>query len=83
MENYYKITKDDAAFIGNFEYASGKAIDPFVGEQNDGSYLISEKMYALLKEHEKFSKIDFEKKELISKEQLDTKIQEEIIIEGK
>ncbi len=73
MENFYKITPAQAALIGKFNYSSFEAIDPFVGEQKDGSYLISEKCYLLLQEHTKMKLIDFTKCELVSKEQLDPK----------
>ena len=77
MERFYKITKSDADLIGYFEYSVNEAIDPFVGEQKDGSVLISEKMYLILKEHSKIKQIDFSTKELVEKDILDTK---EIII---
>lgn len=73
MEKFYKITKDQADLIGRFEYAQNKVIDPFVGEQNDGTYLVSEYMYELLKERDEIKKVDFSKCELITKEELDTK----------
>lgn len=73
MEKYYKITKEQAALIGKFEYATNQAIDPFVGEQKDGNYLVSEFMYELLKERSEIKKVDFTKCEKITKEELDTK----------
>lgn len=72
-EKFYKITKKEAELIGRFEYAPNQAIDPFVGEQEDGSYLVSETVYELLKDREEFKKVNFEGKETISKENLDTK----------
>ena len=73
MENFYKITKEEAEAIGRFEYAPNKAFDPFVSEQNDGSYIASEEMYILLKEKEEFKKIDWTGKKTIEKNSLDTK----------
>jgi hypothetical protein len=61
MENYYKITPAQAALIGKFNYSTFEAIDPFVGEQKDGSYLVSETVYNLLKERTEIKKVDFTK----------------------
>lgn len=66
MENYYKITPAQAALIGRFNYSSFEAIDPFVGEQKDGSYLVSETVYNLLKERTEIKKVDFTKLSLIN-----------------
>jgi len=65
MENYYKITKEQANLITYFEYAKNEAIDPFAGEQKDGTYLISESMYKLLKQNDNIKKVDFTKCPLI------------------
>ena len=73
MENFYKITKNQADLIGRFEYAPHQMLDPFVGEQEDGTYLISEKMYELLKNRDEIKQIDFSKCELIEKTKLKTK----------
>ena len=59
--NYYNITKAQANSIGYFEYAPNQAIDPFAGEQADGSCVISEKVYNLLKDHPKMKVVDFTK----------------------
>lgn len=61
MENYYKITKAQADLIGKFNYSSFEAVDPYVGEQKDGSYLVSETIYNLLKDRAEIKKIDFTK----------------------
>jgi len=74
MENFYKITKAEASLIGYFEYAQNKAFNPFVGEQVDGNYLISETMYDLLNGSDEFKKISFGGKTTITKGNLDTKI---------
>ena len=73
MEKFYKITKDQANTIGRFEYAPYQMLDPFVGEQEDGTYLISEAVYELLKNRDEIKKIDFSKCELIEKDKLKTK----------
>ena len=73
MERFYKITKAEAALIGKFEYAPNQAIDPFVGEQVDGSYLISGTMYNLLKDRAEIKQIDFSKKTPVAQDKLDTK----------
>ena len=73
MENFYKITKAEADLIGKFEYAPNQAVDPFCGEQVDGNYLISEKMYLILKDHPKLQNVDFSKKQLVGKDFLNTK----------
>lgn len=80
MENFYKITKSEATQIGYFEYASNQAIDAFAGEQKDGSYIISETVYQLLKDHPKFKEIDFNKKEKVSQENLQPKEEPLIIL---
>ena len=74
MENFYKITKAQAELIGQFEYAPNQMINPFVGEQVDGCYLVSEKCYELLKDHEKIKQVDFAKCEKLSEDNLNTKI---------
>lgn len=76
MENYYKITPAQAALIGRFNYSSFEAVDPFVGEQKDGSYLVSEKIYNLLKERVEIKKVDFTKLSLIdeTKAKADAKV---------
>lgn len=73
MENYYKITPEQAALIGKFEYAKNQAIDPFVGEQKDGTFLVSEQVYEMLKERSELKKVDFSKLTKVPKENLDTK----------
>lgn len=73
METFYKITKEQAALIGRFEYAPNQMVDPFVGEQKDGSYLVSELVYNMLKDRPEIKKVDFTKCEKISENQLDTK----------
>jgi len=73
MEKYYKITAEEAALIGKFEYAPNQVIDPFVGEQKDGTYLVSEKMYLILQHHPKIEAIDFGIKPKTDKEDLDPK----------
>ena len=73
MEKYYKITKDQANLLTRFSYAPNQDFDPFVGEQVDGSYLVSEKVYELLKNREEFQKVDFSVKTKIEYEKLNTK----------
>lgn len=73
MEKFYKITPEEANTIGRFDYDINRSFDPFCGEQIDGSYLVSEEMYNLLKEHENFKKVDFSKKELIEEKDLEFK----------
>lgn len=75
MENFYKITKAEADLMGRFEYATNQAIDPYCSEQTDGTFIISEKMYELLKGHPNLQKINFSKKRLIEKDNLQTKPQ--------
>ena len=45
MDRYYKLTPAQAALISKFNYSSFEAIDPFVGEQTDGYFLINHKLY--------------------------------------
>lgn len=73
MERFYKITKEQSNLIGRFDYDPNKQIDPYVGEQKDGTYLVSEFMYELLKDRTEINKVDFTKCEKITKEQIDIK----------
>lgn len=73
MGNFYKITKEEAEVIGMFIYSPGKAFDPFVSEQIDGTFIVEEKMYNLLKNHEKFSSVYWGDKMTIEEKDLDTK----------
>jgi len=59
METYYKITAAQATSIGKFNYSSFEAIDPFVGEQKDGTFLVSETIYNLLKDRPEIQRVDF------------------------
>ena len=71
MENFYKITKAQASLLGKIDYAKNERFDPFVNEQKDGTYLVSEKMVLLLKET--LSKVDFTKRPKITEAEKDTK----------
>lgn len=62
MENFYKITKAEADLLGRFEYERSKAFDPYCSEQKDGTYVVSETMYTILKNHPKFASVNFEAK---------------------
>ena len=73
MENFYKITKGEAELIGVILYEENKEFNPFVGEQTDGTFLISEKMYELLKNTEQFQRVNFSEKQKISSVNLDNK----------
>ena len=79
MKYYYKITKEQADNIGKFEYDKNKQIDPFVGQQIDGTYLISEKLANDLKGNKNLNQIDFSKCEIIDEE----KAKASIIIDEK
>jgi UDP-N-acetyl-D-mannosaminuronate dehydrogenase len=82
MEIFYKITKEQAELIGRFYYAKDKAFDPFVSEQKDGTYLLSEKMYLVLKDHANFKKINFDEIQKIDETKVDPKeIEEPGVIE--
>lgn len=70
--NYYKITKQQATLIGKIMYAKNKQFDPFVNEQKDGTYLVGEDMYALLKSQLDV-KVDFSKRPKITKVEIDSK----------
>lgn len=73
MENFYKITKEQAELIGKIQYGKWEMFDPFVGDQKDGYYLVDEKMYLLLKERPEFQKIDFTKQAKLEKSSIDLK----------
>lgn len=79
-ENYYKITKEDADILGRFEYAPNHLFDPYCSEQKDGTYLVSEKMYQILKENQKIVDLNIKDKSKVTDETKDTK---EIIIDDK
>ncbi len=68
--NYYKITPEQAKQIGAFEYAPNKRINPFVGEQEDGCFLIAESLYKEIQDNENLKGIDFAKLELLPQEKL-------------
>jgi hypothetical protein len=74
MSKFYKITKAQATLIGKFTYAEGQAVDPFVGEQVDGMYLVSETTYDLVKNNDKIKQVDFSKAEKIEDKDLNTKV---------
>lgn len=59
MENYYIITKHQAKKIGRIDYAKGKRFDPFVGEQTNGFYLVSEQLYEAIKTRPEFENVSF------------------------
>ena len=74
MENYYKITKAEADLLGRFEYEKNHAFDPYCSEQKDGTYLVSEKMYLILKDNDKFKLVNIKSKEKISDLEKDDKV---------
>lgn len=71
---FYKISKAIAEQIGKMEYAPGKAFDPFVNEQKDGTYLVSSEMFTILKDNPKFKEVDWTKLNQIEKIQIDSKV---------
>lgn len=70
--NYYKITKEQADLIGKIMYAEDRMFDPYVGEQKDGTYIVSEEMYQIMKDHTDFKKVDFSKKTPITENEVKT-----------
>jgi hypothetical protein len=74
MENYYKITKAEADLLGRFEYAPNMAFDPYCSEQKDGTYIVSETMYLILKNNDKFKTVNFESKTKVN----DTKVKADV-----
>lgn len=71
--NYYKITKEQANALKKITYAPGKMFDPFVNEQKDGTYLVSETMFNQLKNRVAFKAIDWTKLTKITAAQIDSK----------
>lgn len=71
---YYTITKAQADLLTRFEYEPGKIFDPYVAEQEDGTYLVDEVMYNVLKTHTNFTKVNFISVPKISVEQIKNKI---------
>lgn len=59
MENYYIITKHQAKQLGRIDYAKGKRFDPFVGEQTNGFYVVSEELYNEIKTRPEFENVSF------------------------
>ena len=73
MDNFYKITKEEADLIGRIMYSQCQMFDPYCGETEDGFYLIEDSVYELLKDREEFKKIDFLSKTKINKEDIQLK----------
>lgn len=71
---FYKVSEVQAEVIGRFEYSPNEYFDPFINEQTDNTYLISETMYQLLKDTEQFKKIDFSQLVTITIDQLSNKV---------
>ena len=69
-ELFYKITKAEADLLDRFEYAPYQAFDPYCSEQVDGSFIVSEEIQKLLKDHPKFKLINWAKTK-ITKEDVD------------
>lgn len=80
---FYKITKEQAELIGKFDFGKNQKFDPFVGEQKDGSFLVSEKMYTLLKEHGALKRVDFKGKTTVTKQSLDFEVKSAINLDSK
>jgi hypothetical protein len=74
MENFYKITKAEADLLGRFEYAPNMAFDPYCSEQKDGTYIVSETMYLILKNNDKFKSIAFEGKTKVDETKVKTDV---------
>lgn len=62
---YYKITKTIAELLGEFT-ANGINFSPFVREQTDGTYLVSEDIQEILKDTDQFKQINWDELEKIS-----------------
>ncbi len=56
---FYEITKVQADSIGIFEYDKNRYIDPYVREQINGTYLVSNVMVDFLVENELIKKVDW------------------------
>ncbi len=56
---FYKLTRKQAETIGKFQHGPNQFFDPFAGEQEDGSFVISEAIYKLLKATPQFKKVKF------------------------
>ena len=73
MEKFYSITPAQAALIGKFTFAENQAVDPFVNEQEDGNFLMSEDLYKKLKHLPEFKKFDWSGIAKIDKDKIKTK----------
>ena len=73
MDTFYKISKEDANKVGNFEYEVGYGFNPFCSEQVDGTYLVSVDLVEQLKNNENIKKVDWSQLEIIDETQINTK----------
>lgn len=62
---FYKISKEQANLVGEFSYGEIN-FSPFVREQKDGCYIVSEVMYQILKDTDQFKQINWDELEKIS-----------------
>lgn len=60
--------------IGKFNYSTNQSFDPFVNEQVDGTYLVSDTMYHLLKDTDQFKLVDFSQLTSITPDKITSKI---------
>ena len=73
MEYYYTITPEQADLITQFTYAENKQVNPYVGKQINGDFLVSKKVYEILKDTPKFKKIDWSTVPLVPENELNPK----------
>ena len=73
MNYFYKISPAEAKLIGVFFYMKNRMFDPYVGEQEDGSFLVSEESYNELKYTDHFKRVDFSNKVKVLQSDLNTK----------
>jgi hypothetical protein len=74
MEQFYKISKQEADQIGTFIFSDSVFINAHVGEQVDGSFIISKNCIDIIKNHERVVGINFDSKNTYTLDDLNFKL---------
>jgi hypothetical protein len=78
MELVYKITKQEAALIGEFVYDGDIRFTPYCQETEDECYIITEQTYLLVQNRNEIKRVNFAVKQLVD---IDTIIFKQINIQ--
>jgi len=65
MELVYKITKQEAALIGEFIYNGEIRFTPYCQETEDGCYIVTEQTYLIVQERDEIKRVNFAVKQLV------------------